>query len=505
MKPTRKLRSLKASRAEAIGLPFMHAQLLGVFRQLALFERPADEVLHRHFRAEAKIGRRDRHMLAEQVYFMLRHRRRLLHRSEGMAPPEGWPASEPWDTAARLLRAVLEELGSDSWTTPTGQGRAAHANDPRGLEALHEAVYYSLPNWLHQRLKNQAPEDPEAAQTLYAALLQPAALDLRAASWHPEHSGGAGALGSGSSTARPANAGSSEAWIDGVVALLAADGVEAQPYCGVPGALRVVGKPALERTRAFTAGLVEVQDAGSQVIAALLAPRRGQVLVDFCAGAGGKTLALGAALRNTGQVFACDVSASRLARLRPRLQRSGLSNVQPILIADENDLKLGKLVAKADAVLVDVPCSGTGTLRRNPDLKWRLKEKDLGAITDRQSRILRAAARLVRPGGWLVYASCSLLREENEEQVESFLAESPEFAVEPLGPVLEAADIAIGLATLDERSGLHVWRSDMVRDACDGFFAVRMRRVPRNLRAAEVSPSAALITEGRKPKAHVPQ
>lgn len=436
----RRLPPTGRSREASATLPHLNLHLLRIFRLLASFERPAGEVLHRHFRAEPRLGRRDRHAIAERVYYMLRHRRRLVHRAEALSPPAGWPASEPWDSSARLLEAVL--------------GDPAASVD----QGLDDGVAYSLPAWLHQRLQHQYSGDPQAARALYAALLTPAPLDLRVAVWHP--------------SAAPGDS------MSGVIALLAQDGIEAQPCPGLPSALRVAGKPALERTRAFAAGLVEVQDAGSQVLAALLAPRRGQVVVDFCAGAGGKTLALGAAMRNTGQVFACDVSAPRLARMRPRLQRSGLSNIHPLHIVHENDPKLFKLIAKADAVLVDAPCSGSGTLRRNPDLKWRFREKDLLEVVALQARILRAAARLVRPGGWLVYASCSLLREENEAQVESFLGDSPEFVTEALGPILDALGVSVGVAAFEERCGLHLWRSDVVRDGCDGFFAVRMRRRP---------------------------
>ena len=162
------------------------------------------------------------------------------------------------------------------------------------------------------------------------------------------------------------------------------------------------GKPALESSKAFQAGRVEVQDAGSQLLAMLVAPRRGQTVVDLCAGAGGKTLAMAAAMRSTGQVFACDVSKSRLLRLRPRLQRAGATNVQPMAIDSERDPKLDRLAGRADAVLVDAPCSGTGTLRRNPDLKWRTAPEAIGRLIAQQRAILAAAARLVKPGGVLV-------------------------------------------------------------------------------------------------------
>ena len=167
---------------------------------------------------------------------------------------------------------------------------------------------------------------------------------------------------------------------------------EPTPYS--PVGIRLADKPAINKQPLFVDGRVEVQDEGSQLLAAIVAPKRGEMVVDFCAGGGGKTLALGALMRNTGRLYAFDVSAKRLAGLDPRLARSGLSNVHPIAISTENDLRAKRLAGKIDRVLVDAPCSGFGTLRRNPDLKWRFGEKDVAELVDKQSRILAAAARL---------------------------------------------------------------------------------------------------------------
>ena len=164
---------------------------------------------------------------------------------------------------------------------------------------------------------------------------------------------------------------------------------------------------------------MEVQDEGSQLLAALVDAKRGEMVVDFCAGAGGKTLALGAAMRNTGRLYAFDVSGHRLESLKPRLARSGLSNVHPAQIAHERDDRIKRLAGKIDRVLVDAPCSGLGTLRRNPDLKWRQSPKSLEELQAKQSAILAGAARLLKPGGRLVYATCSLLPQENERVAEA--------------------------------------------------------------------------------------
>ena len=152
-----------------------------------------------------------------------------------------------------------------------------------------------------------------------------------------------------------------------------------------------------------------MQDEGSQLLALLLDAKRGEMVVDFCAGAGGKTLAIGAAMRNTGRLYAFDTSAHRLDALKPRLARSKLSNVHPAAIAHERDDRIKRLAGKIDRVIVDAPCSGLGTLRRNPDLKWRQSPQSVQEMTAKQAAILQSAARLLKPGGRLVYATCSLL------------------------------------------------------------------------------------------------
>ena len=167
------------------------------------------------------------------------------------------------------------------------------------------------------------------------------------------------------------------------------------------------------------------------------------MVVDFCAGAGGKTLILGAMMRSTGRLYAFDVSDKRLAKLKPRAARAGLSNVHPACLANENDIRVKRLSGKADRVLVDAPCSGLGTLRRNPDLKWRQSPQSVMELCAKQAAILAAAARLVRPGGRLVYATCSILGEENEAIVDAFLAGHAEFRRLSAQELLAAQGIVI--------------------------------------------------------------
>jgi 16S rRNA (cytosine967-C5)-methyltransferase len=237
--------------------------------------------------------------------------------------------------------------------------------------------------------------------------------------------------------------------------------------------LRVQGKPALNRAPAFLQGEVEVQDEGSQLLALLTGAGRGEMVVDFCAGAGGKTLALGAMMRNTGRLYAFDTSDHRLAALKPRLARSGLSNVHPVRIAHERDDRIRRLEGKIDRVLVDAPCSGLGTLRRNPDLKWRQSPASVQELCALQARILASAARLLRPGGQLVYGTCSLLRSENEDIAQDFsAAHAGSFEAVPAGDVLAEARVQGGEGLVSEgffRTWPHLHQTD-------GFFAAVWRK-----------------------------
>ncbi|MEO8040012.1 MAG: RsmB/NOP family class I SAM-dependent RNA methyltransferase, partial [Betaproteobacteria bacterium] len=256
---------------------------------------------------------------------------------------------------------------------------------------------------------------------------------------------------------------------DEVLATLRESGIEATPTMLSPIGVRLKSKPALERHALITGGHVEVQDEGSQIASLLVDARRHQMVVDFCAGAGGKTLALGAAMRSEGRLYAFDTSEKRLLNLRPRLKRSGLSNVHPQLIDSENDARVKRLAGKIDRVLVDAPCSGTGTLRRNPDLKWRMSLEAIRELTAKQSTILRAAARLAKPGGRVVYVTCSLLPEENESVVDAFLDEHSGWSLLDAHVVLRAFDISIG------GEGPYLRLNPALHDT-DGFFAAVLSR-----------------------------
>jgi 16S rRNA (cytosine967-C5)-methyltransferase len=302
-------------------------------------------------------------------------------------------------------------------------------------------VRANLPDWLFDALVAQHGAD--FTEALAQAWLAPAPLDLRVNTLKGER--------------------------DAVLATLAEAGIEGAAAPLSPVGIRLAGKPALNKLDIFTNGTVEVQDEGSQLLCQLLAPKRGEMVVDFCAGAGGKTLAIGAAMRSTGRLYAFDVSEKRLSNLGPRLARSGLSNVHPGRIDSEHDAKVKRLAGKIDRVLVDAPCTGFGTLRRNPDLKWRQTPEDLAELTVKQARILAAAATLLKAGGRLVYATCSVLPEENDAIVDGFLAAHAPFREVPVAD--ELARLGIPLDTgprLRVLPHLH---------GCDGFFAAILERV----------------------------
>jgi 16S rRNA (cytosine967-C5)-methyltransferase len=225
---------------------------------------------------------------------------------------------------------------------------------------------------------------------------------------------------------------------------------------------------SIQRHNLFLDGIIEVQDEGSQILSFLVNPKRGSMVADFCAGAGGKTLALSAMMKNTGRLYAFDVSDNRLANLKKRLKRSGASNIMSHKIMHENDTKIKRLREKFDRVLVDAPCTGLGTLRRNPDLKWKHSLESVEQLNLKQKLIINAASKLCKVGGQLVYATCSLLKQENELVVENFLLENKNFRVFPPEPILIKYDIPL---KVDKYIKL---RPD--EHKTDGFFAAILER-----------------------------
>jgi 16S rRNA (cytosine967-C5)-methyltransferase len=410
-------------------------QAAELLRAVMAFDQPADAVVSAYFRRQRALGGRDRHALAETVYAVLRRRLWLQHAvQDGRGPLERRLAMAGWQGDERSLQAALEPHET-AWLA--GLPKAPPADAPAKL-------HHNLPDWLAGALHQQL--DAPAFQQLAQALLEPAPLDLRVNSWKIKR--------------------------EDVLSELLQAGLDVAPTPYSPWGLRVQGRPPLQDTPAFRAGRFEVQDEGSQLLALLLDAKRGEMVVDFCAGAGGKTLALGAAMRNTGRLYALDTSGHRLDAMKPRLARSGLSNVHAVQIAHERDERVKRLAGKIDRVLVDAPCSGLGTLRRNPDLKWRQSPQAVVEMRARQQAILSAAANLLKPGGRLVYATCSLLEVENEAVARIFEEAQPDFEVLPADQVLERARIGAANALVDGVR-LRLWPH---RHGTDGFFAAVWQR-----------------------------
>ncbi|MFC3107018.1 RsmB/NOP family class I SAM-dependent RNA methyltransferase [Undibacterium arcticum] len=418
-----------------------------VLREILRFTAPADSTLSRYFRDHPRLGSRERGAIAEGIYAVLRNKSFYTDFAEAGSTP----------TMRRLsLLGLAAAVGIDSlgglseeeseWLTRIEQ------IDRTLLPPMMRA---NLPKWLYDKLVAQNGE----ADTLQLAdaLNQPAPLDLRV------------------NTIKASK--------DEVVAALATAPILCEPTPYAPLCLRVLKKPSLQNLPLFKNGAIEVQDEGSQILAQIVGAKRGEMVVDFCAGAGGKTLALGALMRNTGRLYAFDVSDKRLTKLKPRLARSGLSNVHPVLIAHERDAKIKRLAGKIDRVLVDAPCSGLGTLRRNPDVKWRQSERAIVELNEKQNAIMAGAARLVKSGGRLVYATCSLLDEENEAVVAQFLATHDDFALVPMRDVLAEQKIAL---EMDDYLKLLPHKHQT-----DGFFAAVLERKKLPAKPAQVRADAA--------------
>jgi len=402
------------------------------------FDQPADRIAAEFFREQRALGVRDRRTLADGLFELMRglplYRHLASPANGGQGEMERRLAILSWQGNDGVLRAALDDR-ERAWSD------RCRAFD---RAALPDRLRHRLPEWLAVPLQ---AELGEAFWAWVAANDAAAPLDLRVNALKADRAD--------------------------VLAGLAAADIEAiaTPYS--PLGIRVVGKPALQKLDLFEQGLVEVQDEGSQLLALVAGAKRSELVVDFCAGAGGKTLALGAQMRNTGRLYAFDVSGHRLAALKPRLLRAGLGNVHPAQIAHERDERVARLAGKADRVLVDAPCSGTGTLRRHPDLKWRQSAESVAALAPTQRAILAAAAALVKPGGRLVYATCSVLDAENGAVAREFDAEAKErFVRVPVIDALRKGHVA-SAEDLVEGDDLRLWTH---RHGTDGFFAAVWER-----------------------------
>lgn len=411
-------------------LVLRRAQLLLARQALAAIltaQRPADAILQDLFRDNRQCGSRDRARITELIYGVLRDLRRLR-------------AIAPQADAGGLCALRLLEGGQADAATLANWGI-------EGVEALAAALAAFDPGSLSPAQRHNIPDDCYArfvsqygeveAATLAQALNTTAQVDLRV-----------NGLKGSREAARQR---------------LEQEGISAAPTPLSPLGLRLPARAPLQNLASFREGWIEPQDEGSQLIALLAGARPGDKVVDYCAGAGGKTLALAAQMQDRGELLACDISASRLKKLRPRLERAGVNCVRGLALPDEEEL--ARRAGRCDTVLVDAPCSATGTWRRNPEL--RLRDPDFAALQKLQLEILDIASRLPRPGGRLVYATCSLMAAENDEVVDAFLADHPEYIRLDAGELLRAAGAQWQGAELRLLPQVH---------GTDGFFAVAMQR-----------------------------
>ena len=408
--------------------------------------RPADALVSAYFRARRYIGSKDRGAVSRLTYDVLRHHARL----------NWWLAKNKIEITPRArfltyLRLVdgkgfggFEELFSGKKFAPEvlSETERSFLQQLEGHTLLHpsmpDVVVGECPDWAKGSLRKRFGKSLVRELT---ALLEQAPLDLRV---NPLK------------TTREA-----------ALAQLEKYGlkVEACPYS--PLGMRVQERPSLSEISLLKDGSIEIQDEGSQLVALLVDAKPGQRVVDFCAGAGGKTLAVAAQMKNKGRIIACDVLANRLKRSTERFRRAGLHNIEVKPLTSERDPWVKRHKGDFDRVLVDAPCSGTGTWRRNPDSRWRSLGPGIETLLPLQASILESAARLVKPGGRLVYATCSLLPEENEQQIEKFIATHPDFRVVPVQE--------IGTIPSLPKTGDYLSLTPAQHNT-DGFFAAVMER-----------------------------
>lgn len=413
--------------------PFQLDSAIIALRTVLPLEYPADGILRHFFRENPLLGGQDRAFIAEAVFGILRHRFFLESLTERITPRSLVLAYQVKFNGMNLRE--LTSLISESETKWLAEIKAIK------LETLPLAIQAEFPEWLVEKLK-QSMTDADILN-LGFSLQKSAPLDLRVNTILAKR--------------------------NQVLETLSQEGIEAQETPYSPCGIRLTGKPAINRHELFLSGKIEVQDEGSQLLGYLLAPKRGEMVVDFCAGAGGKSLLLGALMNSKGRLYAFDISEKRLNNLKPRFKRSGLSNLHAQRIANENDIKVKRLAGKIDRVLVDAPCSGLGTLRRNPDLKWRQSPQSIDELKAKQAAILSAAASLLKPGGRLVYATCSFLPEENQQVVQEFLNTHPQFSLLNCSELLAQQKIPLD-------TGEFLQLSPLLHQT-DGFFAAALTRV----------------------------
>lgn len=405
---------------------------------------PADRIMSGYFKGNRYIGSKDKAAISENLYTILRNKLRFEYILQ----------SKELGTHSRVLVALLVKMDEgDLYNTFDGDKYSPRRLKASQLERFADLdlnvidsaplhVKLNVPEWIAPKLESALGDRYE--QEMHASN-QRATTDIRV------------------NTLKSTVAAVDQAFAD---LGYRAHKTDLSPWC-----IRFESRVALFGMKEFRQGWFEVQDEGSQLLALLTDAKAGQTVVDFCAGAGGKTLALAAMMDNKGSIYANDVHSKRLEQMSKRAKRAGVHNVRSHVLSSENDKWVKKHAKKADVVLIDAPCTGTGTWRRSPDSRWNLTAESLDNLVALQQSILASAKRLVKPGGRLVYATCSLLREENEDQLELFLKNHPEFEIEDF----ELPKTMKDYPQKYQSNGYEV-RTFPAMSGSDGFYAVNLRR-----------------------------
>lgn len=415
--------------------------------------KPADQIMHAYFRERKFIGSKDRRFIADGIYTLLRHYGRLnwWMQHAGMKE-DGRSAVLLWLVlGVNASNDDIEYLFDGSGYGP-GVLLGSERNALKRLDSknfthpdMPENIALECPDWAYDGLKTQFGDSFAAEMQ---AMQTEAPLDIRVNTLKAQR--------------------------DEVMATLRKDDFKLRKSVYSPLGLRVEGRPPFSAHPAYQNGMFDIQDEGSQMLALLCGAKPGEWIVDFCAGAGGKTLALAAQMQNKGRIWACDIEQNRLENSRKRLRRSGVHCVEMQLLKNENDDWVKKHKQKADCVMIDAPCSGVGTWRRNPFMRWHNLGPTFQALTDVQQSILQSASRLVKTGGRLLYATCSMLPAENQLQVDRFLAANPDFKPVPLADMW-------AVTGFDAPQGLDLAVSSIqftpAQHETDGFFISAMVRL----------------------------
>jgi 16S rRNA (cytosine967-C5)-methyltransferase len=418
--------------------------VISLLGEIFASDRPADGVISAFFRNHRYIGGGDRRNITHRLYRILRHYHRLSAHL---------PAPEPRLFVIAEMALLSKEKPGDFFGEPDNKYAPAPLSEhekqlyrmlegqPIFTKGQPEHIALECPQWAADTLKKTLGDKFHAVME---AMLEEAPLDLRVNTLKTDR-----------------------ATLKAALEKALPRGIEETPYS--PWGLRIAGRrPALGQMKLFQDGLFEIQDEGSQLIALAAAPKPGMRVLDICAGAGGKTLAMGALMENKGSITAADISEGRLKRAKQRFKRAGMFNTTLLPLSSENDKILKRKRGTFDIVLVDAPCTGTGTWRRDPDKKWRNIGPNLSSLLETQARILDSAAKQVKPGGKLVYATCSLLFEENEAQFAAFLEKHPDFTQTDLSKMPELAHIPLSGAAMRLLPSEH---------KTDGFFcAIAVRK-----------------------------